>query len=175
MTKILQGKPVADKIQQRIEKNMALVKKAGKKPTLGVIRMGNNPNDLSYEKALMRKCKEYGIGFHVKELVITETTETLVKAIEDWNKNDIISGIIVFRPLPKHIDDRVIRLAIDPKKDVDCMHPMNLARIFEGDMEGIVPATPAAVIEFIRHYQIPVEGNRLSLSTALSYLDGPSP
>ncbi len=78
--------------------------------------------------------------------------------IEELNNNKDISGILVFRPLPKHIDEETVRNTISPLKDVDCMHPLNLEKIFEGNMDGFAPCTPKAAMEILKHYEIPLEG-----------------
>src|SRR5699024_695078 len=85
------------------------------------------------------------------------TTEELIKLMEELNNDDNISGILVFRPLPKHIDEEAIINAISPDKDVDCMHPANLGRILEGDMTGFQPCTPRAAMEVLLFNEVPLE------------------
>ncbi len=89
-------------------------------------------------------------------------TEELVELIEELNRDDEISGILVFRPLPDHIDEDIIRNVISPEKDVDCMHPLNLENIFEGKMDGFAPCTPPkAAMEILKYYDIPLEGKNV--------------
>lgn len=85
----------------------------------------------------------------------------MVEIIERLNKDDFISGILVFRPLPKHIDEEVIRNVISPKKDIDCMNPINLEKIFEGDMTGFAPCTPKAAVEILLHNNVSLEGKNV--------------
>lgn len=89
------------------------------------------------------------------------TTEELVSLMNKLNNDNSISGILVFRPLPKHIDEVKIRETISPDKDVDCMHPLNLARIFEGDMSGFGPCTPKAAMEILLHNNVNLEGKNV--------------
>lgn len=158
MAEILKGKEVAQEIRQRIDQKVKSLKEKGKFPCLAVLRVGANPNDLSYEKALIKNCKDLEIDCRVREMPINSDTEQLLDVIDRWNRSESISGILVFRPLPKTIDEEKIRNAILPEKDVDAMHPLNLAQIFQGDFKNFVPATPQAVMEFIRHYTIDIRG-----------------
>lgn len=81
--------------------------------------------------------------------------------MEELNGDESISAILVFRPLPKHIDEARIRKAISPAKDVDCMHPLNLARVFEGDMDGFLPGTPKAAVEILLYNKVDLEGKNV--------------
>lgn len=89
------------------------------------------------------------------------TTEELIALMEELNNDNTISGVLMFRPLPKHIDEAKVREALSPSKDVDCMHPMNLARIFEGDMSGFAPCTPKAAMEILLDYGVELEGKNV--------------
>ena len=80
--------------------------------------------------------------------------------MKELNEDDSVSGILVFRPLPNHIDEDIIRNSIDPDKDVDCMHSINLGKIFEGDMTGFAPCTPKAAMEMLKYYEVPMEGKK---------------
>jgi methylenetetrahydrofolate dehydrogenase (NADP+)/methenyltetrahydrofolate cyclohydrolase len=91
------------------------------------------------------------------------TTEELVALMEDLNSDAQISGILLFRPLPKHIDEEVIRSSISPDKDVDCMHPLNLEKIFEGNMTGFAPCTPKAAMEILIYNNIQLEGSKVAV------------
>lgn len=161
MADVLKGNVVAKAIKEKIIKDVEELAKENKVPTLAIVRLGNNPGDISYEKSIIKNCDNLGIESKVYEKEVDITTEELVELIEELNNDNSISGILVFRPLPKHIDDEIIRNAISPKKDVDCMHPWNLEKIFEGDISGFAPATPMAAMEILKHYNIPLEGKNV--------------
>lgn len=161
MAEILRGKVVADSIKDQIKIDIEELKKGGKEPTLGIVRLGSNPDDISYEKSLIKNCEKLGIDSKVFERDLKITTEELVDLIEKLNKDSSISGIIIFRPLPKHIDGAKIRQVISPDKDVDCMHPLNVANVFEGDMSGFVPGTPKSAMEILLYNKIELEGKNV--------------
>lgn len=161
MTEILKGSVVAAKIKDDISKKLTELKNNDKYPTLGIVRLGQNPSDISYEKSIIKNCDNIGIKSKVFEKEITFTTEELVNFINELNNDNEISGILLFRPLPKHIDEELIRNTINPAKDVDCMHPLNLEKIFEGDMTGFLPATPTAAMEILLHNNIELEGKNV--------------
>lgn len=161
MTKILKGKPVADKIKEDIIERVDSLKKENKTPKLAMIRLGKNSGDISYEKSIIKNCNELGIDTKGIEENEDISTEDLIKILERENEDDEVSGILVFRPLPKHIDEEKIKNAISPGKDVDCMHPLNLEKIFEGDMTGFVPGTPKSAIEILDYYDVELEGKNV--------------
>ena len=161
MAEILKGNVVATQIKEKMKRDIEELGKHGKVPTLAIVRLGNNPGDISYEKSIIKNCDNIGIKSKVFEKNVNIKTEELIELIEELNNDDNISGILVFRPLPKHIDEEIIRNAINPLKDVDCMHPLNLERIFEGDMDGFAPCTPKAAMEILKYYDIPLEGKNV--------------
>ncbi len=163
MSKILLGKPVAESIQEDIKKRVAVLKEEGIEPKLGVIRVGANPGDISYERGILNNCGDLGIATEVFERDEDIDTEGLVELMEELNNDDSISGILMFRPLPGHIDEDALRNAIDPEKDVDCMSPINLARVFESDFSRLVPATPMAAMKVMEHYGIELEGKDVAV------------
>ncbi|WFA09597.1 bifunctional 5,10-methylenetetrahydrofolate dehydrogenase/5,10-methenyltetrahydrofolate cyclohydrolase [Tissierella sp. Yu-01] len=161
MADILKGSVVAAKIKDDMRNNINTLGSAGKYPTLGIVRLGNNPSDVSYEKSIIKNCDAIGIKSEIFEKDINMTTEELANFINELNNNDNISGILLFRPLPKQIDEERIRNTILPSKDVDCMHPLNLEKIFEGDMSGFLPATPKAAMEILLQNNNELEGKNV--------------
>ncbi|MCF6466468.1 bifunctional 5,10-methylenetetrahydrofolate dehydrogenase/5,10-methenyltetrahydrofolate cyclohydrolase [Clostridium sp. Cult2] len=161
MAEILKGKDVATQIKERMKKDIEKLAKHNKIPTLAIVRLGDNPGDISYERSIIKNCDNIGINSKVFERDVNIKTEELIELIEELNKDDNISGILVFRPLPNHIEEEIIRNTISPSKDVDCMHPLNLERIFEGDMDGFAPCTPKAAMEILKYYNIPLEGKNV--------------
>ena len=158
MAEILKGNVVAAQIKEDMKKEIEELGKIGKTPTLGIVRLGNNPDDVSYERSIIKNCEAIGVNSKVIEREVEMTTEELVELMGQLNEDKDISGILVFRPLPKHIDETKIRDAISPEKDVDCMHPLNLEKIFEGDMTGFQPCTPKAAMEVLLFNNVPLEG-----------------
>ncbi len=161
MAEILKGNVVAAKIKEDMIERIKKLEASGKYPTLGIVRLGDNPSDVSYEKSAIKNCDAIGIKSKVFEKDTNMTTEELVSFMEELNNDKEISGILLFRPLPKHIDEEKIRNAISPAKDVDCMHPLNLEKIFEGDITGFSPATPKAAMEILLYNEIPLEGKNV--------------
>ena len=158
MAEILKGKVAADKIKEKLTGRIEKLKEKDIQPRLAIVRLGEDPSDLSYERGIIKNSEKLGIEVVVKEKKVDITTEKLVELIEELNNDDSISGILVFRPLPKGIDEEVISKAVAPEKDVDCMNPLNLAKIFEGDMSGFAPGTPKAAIEVLLNHDIDLEG-----------------
>lgn len=161
MAEILKGNIVANKIKESIVERIKELEQEGKSPTLGIVRLGNDPSDVSYEKSIIKACDNLGVKAQVYEKDVKLSTEELIEFLEGLNEDDSISGILIFRPLPKHIDEEKIRNTINPEKDVDCMHPLNLELIFEGDMSGFAPATPKAAMEILLYNEIPLEGKNV--------------
>ena len=161
MADVLKGNVVANQIKEQMKKDIEELKKVNKQPTLAIVRLGENPGDVSYEKSIVKNCNNIGIESKVYERDANINTEDLVELLKELNDNKDISGILVFRPLPKHIDEELIRNTINPKKDVDCMHPLNLEKIFEGNMSGFAPCTPKAAMEILRYYDIQLEGKNV--------------
>lgn len=161
MSQILNGKIVASKIKEDIINKISNLNKDNIYPTIGIVRLGQDPSDVSYEKSIIKNSEAVGLKSKVFEKDETISTEELIDFMTELNNDNDISGILLFRPLPKHIDEEKIRSSISPKKDVDCMHPLNLAKIFEGDMEGFSPATPKAAMEILLYNDIPLEGKNV--------------
>ncbi len=161
MAEILKGNVVAAKIKEDMIERIKKLEANGKFPTLGIVRLGADPSDVSYEKSIIKNCDAIGIRSKVFEKESNMTTEELIAFLEELNNDKEISGILTFRPFPKHIDEEKIRNAIDPAKDVDCMHPLNLEKMFEGDMSGFSPATPKAAMEILLYNEIPLEGKNV--------------
>lgn len=163
MAEILKGKVVADKIKEKMVERIEKLNDKGLEPYLAILRLGEDPSDISYEKGIIKSAEKLGIKTVIKEEKVSLKTEELVNIIEELNNDDKISGILVFRPLPKHIDEEIISKTISPEKDVDCMNPLNLAKIFEGDMSGFAPGTPKAAIEILINNDIDLEGKNVAV------------
>ena len=160
MAKKLLGKEVNEALVAALQARTAALQAKGIVPTLGIIRLGENPSDLSYEKGATKRAEEVGVA--VKNFVLPETAtkEEVLAVIDEINADDAIHGCLMFRPLPKHLkadqDEICNRLA--PKKDVDSMTHMSNAGVFEGQDLGYAPCTPAACMEILDYYGIDCKG-----------------
>lgn len=154
----LRGKPVGDEIKEYIKNRVKELEKEDKYPRLAIVRLGDNPDDVYYEKSILRNCESVGIKTKPIEKDLDISTEELLDIVEDLNKDDSISGILIFRPLPDHIDEDKVIKTVSPEKDVDSMNPETVNKLFEGDMSGFAPCTPKAAMEILKHYDVDLEG-----------------
>lgn len=154
----LRGKPVVDHLRDNIKKRVESLNSNDIIPRFLLIRLGNKENDLSYEKAIIKNCEAVGVNLVKKELPEDITQKDLVKEIEEANSDSTVHGIMIFRPLPKHIDEKEIGLTINPEKDVDAMSPINLGKLIENTDDGFVPCTPKGVIEMLEYNDFDFEG-----------------
>ena len=161
MAKLLLGKEVTDALNANLQTRTAALREKGVTPTLGIIRVGENPSDLSYEKGAVKRAEL--VGVNVVKFVLPEdaTKADVLAAIDKVNADDSIHGVLMFRPLPKHLkaDQTEICNRLDPKKDVDCMTDLSNAGVFEGRSDlGFAPCTPAACMEILDYYGIDFKG-----------------
>ena len=160
MAKRLLGKEVNEALVASLQTRTAALREKGVVPTLGIIRLGENPSDLSYEKGATKRAEEVGVAVKNYILPETATKEEVLAVIDQVNADDSVHGVLMFRPLPKHLkadqDEICNRLA--PKKDVDSMTHMSNAGVFEGQDLGYAPCTPAACMEILDHYGIDCKG-----------------
>lgn len=155
---ILDGKETSLTIKEELAEVVAERKKSGKKiPHLAAVLVGNDGGSLTYVGAKVKACKEIGFESTLIHLDETISEEELIEKVHELNNDDEIDGFIVQLPLPRHIDDKKITLAIDPKKDVDGFHPTNLGNMVL-DLPGFLPATPAGIMELMRRYGVETEG-----------------
>ena len=157
MAMLLKGKEVSARIKQELKKETDALKEKGITPGLAVIIVGDDPASRVYVNNKKKACAE--CGFYSEEYALPKETtqEELLALIDKLNKKSDISGILVQLPVPKHIDETTIINAIDPKKDVDAFHPVNVGKIMVGNFD-FVPCTPAGVMELIKESGIDVEG-----------------
>ena len=155
---LLKGAPVSAAIRAQVEEELARIK--GPVPRLAVIRVGERPDDLSYERGAVKKMEAFGLRVQTyvfPEDISDETFKAEFKAI---NEDPDTAGILLLRPLPGQIRERDIEAMIDPAKDLDGISPVNIAKVFSGDSSGFAPCTAEAVIEVLKFYRIPIEGKR---------------
>ncbi|MEK9788524.1 MAG: bifunctional methylenetetrahydrofolate dehydrogenase/methenyltetrahydrofolate cyclohydrolase FolD [Flavobacteriaceae bacterium] len=155
---LLDGKKTAQTLKEEIKQAVTSITDKGKRPPhLAAVLVGNDGASLTYVGSKVRACDYVGFESTLIQLEASTTEAELLKHIEDLNKNPELDGYIVQLPLPKHIDEEKILLAIDPAKDVDGFHPANFGRMAL-EMEAFIPATPFGIIELLERYQIETSG-----------------
>ena len=160
MAKQLLGKEVTAALNERIKADVAKLNEKGIKPTLGIIRVGERPDDLSYERGATKRCETLGVEYKKYLLPADVSQEELLKVIDEVNHDDNIHGVLMFRPLPKHIDQTVVENALAAEKDVDCQTDASLGGVFTGKKVGFPPCTPQACMEILDHYGIDCTGKK---------------
>ena len=154
MAKQLLGKEVTAALNERIKGNVAALQEKGVNPTLCIIRVGENPSDISYEKGATKRCETLGVACEKILLPEDVAQDELLAVIDKVNKDDHIHGVLLFRPLPKHLDQAVIENALAPEKDVDCMTDLSMSGVFTGKKIGFPPCTPQACMEILDHMML---------------------
>ena len=155
--KILDGKAVSLKVKESVKVRADELKKFGIEPTLAVVLVGEDKASQTYVRAKEKACNEYGIKSVAHRLSENTTQNELLALINVLNLDDSIHGILVQLPLPKHIDTNIVLAAIDPRKDVDGFHAVNVGKLVSG-LDGFVPCTPLGVMEILKEYGIDVAG-----------------
>ena len=160
MATILKGAPVVAAMNEANAARCAALKARGVTPTLAVVRVGARPDDLSYEKGVLTRCGK--VGVEVKQFLLPEDAaqEQLLDVIAQVNADPAIHGCLLFRPLPKQFDDRTIRAALAPEKDIDGITDSSLAGVFTNSAIGYPPCTAQACLEILKYYQVPLSGKR---------------
>ena len=162
MAKLLLGKEVNEALNARVRAACGRLKAGGVSPTLAIVRCGERPDDLSYERGALKRAEALGVA--VERFLLPEDVSKaeLLKTIDGLNANDAIHGVLLFRPLPKHLkaDQDEICNRLDPRKDVDGMTDGSSAGVFMGKALGFAPCTPAACMEILDHYGIDCTGRR---------------
>ena len=158
--KLLLGTTVAkDKTEQLREKVEELYKQ-GIKPKLVMMRVGDKADDLAYQRSALSRMEKVNILSEVQEFPNDVTEEVFLRQLEENNQNDEVHGILIFLPLPKHLDLKKVKECISPDKDIDAISPINIARLMNAE-ECFVPCTPKAVMELLSYYNIPLQGKHV--------------
>ena len=142
MSKLIEGRAIAEKVYAELRKEIAELKKDGRTPGLAVVLVGDNPASRAYVRSKDKMCRDLGLHSVKLELPAETSQDALLARVEELNADPAIHGILVQSPPPKHIDEAAIVRAINPAKDVDGFHPMNVAKLALGDESGFVPCTP---------------------------------
>ena len=158
MAKLLKGKEVAAAVNADSKERAAALKEKGIIPTLAILRVGEKGDDISYEKGAMKRCANIGVA--VKNVILPQDTdqESFYQTLDDLNHDPSVHGILMFRPLPKHLNNEKARNAIAPEKDIDGCSDGSLAGVFTGNGRGYAPCTAEAAVAILDHYGIEVSG-----------------
>jgi methylenetetrahydrofolate dehydrogenase (NADP+) / methenyltetrahydrofolate cyclohydrolase len=158
---IIDGKKLAEEIKKELAEEVALIKQQGGEiPHLAAVLVGDDPASQVYVRNKVRSCEEAGFRSTLIRQDADISQADLLKIVEDLNGNPDIDGFIVQLPLPRHLDEEQVTLAIDPAKDVDGFHPVNFGRMAQG-LPCYLPATPAGIMEMLRRYQIETQGKEV--------------
>ncbi len=163
MAMLLKGAQAAAAMNEKTAARVARLEAAGVRPTLAVVRVGERPDDLSYEKGVMNRCSKLGIQVQLDALPADAAQEELLAVLDRINRDAAVHGCLLFRPLPPQMEDRTVRAALAPEKDVDGITDASLAGVFTGSGVGYPPCTAQACVEILEHYGIPLEGRRVTV------------
>lgn len=155
--KIINGKQIAADIREELQNEVAALKEQGVIPGLGVILVGDDPASKSYVSAKEKACGDIGIYSDDNRLPAETSQEELMALVDQMNQDPKINGILVQLPLPKHLDESAVLLAIDPDKDVDGFHPMNVGKMMIGE-ETFLPCTPHGVVQMLKRSGVETSG-----------------
>jgi len=156
--KQLTGKEVAAKMDQDIQKEVQELKAKGVNPALRIVIVGEAPDSVYYANSAKKMAEKNGIACEIEQVAGTMSQDDFVALLKQRNIDRNIHGIIVMRPFPKQISEDVVKHILAPEKDVDCFNPVNAGKIMAGDLTGFPPATPQAVMEMLKFYEVPMSG-----------------
>ena len=163
MSILMKGADVAKTMKEDLTGEARRLKDRGILPSLTIVRVGARPDDLAYERGARKRMEMIGIECKVVELPETITQAEFEKTFFKINEDPKVHGILLFRPLPGHLDEGPVVSRINPLKDVDCMCPVNIAKVFSGDETGHAPCTPEAVMEMLDYYKIDQKGKKVTV------------
>ena len=163
MAQILKGKPVADALTARMKQDIEELKAAGVTPTLCTFRVGERPDDLFYEKSATKRAGI--VGMEVKNVILPAdvSQEDFDTEFRKVNEDDSIHGILLFLPLPKHLDSEKARQMLNPAKDIDGCTDLSLAGVFTNTKTGFPPCTAQAAMEILHHFGIQIKGKKAAV------------
>ncbi len=170
---LLDGQALAYDIEKDLKnKIQTITAQTHKSPKLAVILVGKDPASITYVNMKIKACQRVGMDFDLKTLQENITEAKLLSLIKDYNTDQNISGVLVQLPLPRHIDTKMILEAIDPNKDVDGFHPLNIGKLCT-QKESFLPATPMGVMRLLKHYHIEIKGKDVAIIGASNIIGKP--
>jgi len=159
----LPGAPVAAAILERLRGDIDLLAQKNIRPKLAVIRVGESEDAISYERGIIRRFTSAGADVEIHALDLEINQDKFDEVLRKLNNNNLVHGILVFFPLPKHLSEDRVKMLISPEKDVDCLSVVNLGHLFACDGKGFAPCTPEAVIELLDYYNINLTGKKVAV------------
>ncbi|OOQ12799.1 bifunctional methylenetetrahydrofolate dehydrogenase/methenyltetrahydrofolate cyclohydrolase [Helicobacter pylori] len=170
---LLDGQALAYDIEKDLKHKIQIIHtQTHKRPKLAVILVGKDPASITYVNMKIKACQRVGMDFDLKTLQENVTEAKLLSLIKDYNTDQNISGVLVQLPLPRHIDSKMILEAIDPSKDVDGFHPLNIGKLCT-QKESFLPATPMGVMRLLKHYHIEIKGKDVAIIGASNIIGKP--
>ncbi|GAA7454222.1 bifunctional methylenetetrahydrofolate dehydrogenase/methenyltetrahydrofolate cyclohydrolase FolD [Helicobacter pylori] len=170
---LLDGQALAYDIEKDLKnKIQTITAQTHKSPKLAVILVGKDPASITYVNMKIKACQRVGMDFDLKTLQENVTEAKLLSLIKDYNTDQNISGVLVQLPLPRHIDTKMVLEAIDPNKDVDGFHPLNIGKLCT-QKESFLPATPMGVMRLLEHYHIGIKGKDVAIIGASNIIGKP--
>ena len=160
MAELLKGAEVVNALNEKMTNEIEVLKGKGITPTLAILRVGERPDDISYEKGATKRCETVGVAVKSVVLPADVTQDVLMQSLSALNDDSSVHGILVFRPLPKHLDENAVCAALKPEKDIDGITEGSLAGVFTGSGKGFAPCTAQACMEILDHYKIDCKGKR---------------
>jgi methylenetetrahydrofolate dehydrogenase (NADP+)/methenyltetrahydrofolate cyclohydrolase len=163
MAEILKGAPVAAALNDMLQARVKTLKEGGVKPTLAIVRVGEKPDDISYERTAEKRCAT--VGVEARGVTFPEDCgqERLIETLRALNADSSVHGVLLFRPLPKYMDDDAVRNSLAPEKDVDGITDASLAGVFAGIKRGYPPCTAQACMEILDFYGVDPKGKRAAV------------
>ena len=163
MATILKGAPAANALTETVRARADVLREGGIAPTLAILRVGERADDLSYERGALKRAEKAGVEVERILLPADCSQDELMAAIERVNRDDSIHGCLMFRPLPRSLDEHAACEALDSAKDVDCITSGSLAGVFANTAQGFPPCTAEAVLCVLEHYGVALEGARVTV------------
>ena len=160
MAELLKGADVVNALNDKMIAEIEILKSKGVSPTLAILRVGERPDDISYEKGATKRCGTVGVDVKNVVLPADVAQDVLIQNVETLNNDDTVHGVLIFRPLPKHLDEDAVCAALKPEKDVDGITEGSLAGVFTGSGKGFAPCTAQACMEILDYYNIDCKGKR---------------
>lgn len=158
MPNLIDGRAIAEKVYVDLRQEIAELKARGLRPGLAVVLVGDNPASRAYVRSKDKMSRELGLHSVKLELPASTTQAELLARVEELNRDPTVHGILVQSPPPKQIDEAAIVRALDPRKDVDGFHPLNVAKLAFGDPTGFVPCTPLGVLRLLKETKVDISG-----------------
>ena len=160
MAEILKGAPSAEALTEKLAVRCAALKESGVIPTIAIVRVGERPDDVAYERGAIKRCEKAGVAVRQYLLPADAEQGELLRVIDEINRDGGIHGCLMFRPLPRHLDEAAACEALDARKDVDCMTESSLSSVFTGSGKGFTPCTAQSVMELLDYYGIDPAGKK---------------